>query len=89
MQSGRRQFGAYAVGYLPLLNTVDVFGRIGYAQVQLESSVVTAGDLSSSGAAYGAGAIWYVGPLDVRFEYTRYQIENEANAYMVSLGSRF
>jgi outer membrane immunogenic protein len=83
------EFGAFAVGYLPLLNTVDVFGRVGYTQVKLESSVATAGDLSSSGSAFGAGAIWYVGPLDVRFEYTRYQIENEADAYMMSLGSRF
>ncbi len=83
------EYGGYAVGYLPLLTTVDVFGRVGYARVQLESNVVVAGDMNSDGPAYGAGAIWYVGPLDVRFEYTRYKIDNEADSYMISLGSRF
>jgi hypothetical protein len=83
------EYGAFAVAYLPLVSTVDVFGRVGYAEVELESDVSTATSQGSSGAAFGAGAAWYVGPLDVRFEYTRYQVENDADAYMISIGSRF
>jgi outer membrane immunogenic protein len=83
------EYGAFAVGYLPVLDTVDLFARAGYAQVELESDVTTASSQGSSGAAFGAGGVWYVGPLDVRFEYTRYQTDNDADAYMISLGSRF
>ena len=84
-----REYGAFAVGYLPLMQTVDVFARAGYISVELESSTANAQDQDSSGAGYGLGAIWYVGPLDVRFEFTRYDVENTADAYMISLGSRF
>jgi hypothetical protein len=83
------QYGAYAVGYVPLAETIEVFGRVGYTQVQLDSTAVAAGDLSSTGVGYGAGAVWYVGPLDVRFEYTRYEVDNKADATMISIGSRF
>jgi hypothetical protein len=72
-----------------VLGTVDLFARAGYASVNLESTTATAQNQDSSGAAYGLGAIWYVGPLDVRFEYTRYDVDNTADAYMISLGSRF
>jgi outer membrane immunogenic protein len=84
------QFGGFGVAYLPLLDTVEVFGRAGAVEVQTESDL-WAGIRhdKSGGVGYGLGAIWYVGPLDVRFEYTHYQVNNDAAAYMISLGSRF
>ncbi len=84
-----REYGAYVVGFLPVLGTVDLFARAGYASVELESTTANAQDQDSSGAGYGGGAIWYVGPLDVRFEFTRYDVDNTADAYMISIGSRF
>jgi hypothetical protein len=84
-----REYGGFFVGFLPLVPTFEIFGRAGYIDAELESTSLTAASQSSSGAAFGAGAVWYVGPLDVRAEYTRYEVDNTADAYVISLGSRF
>jgi hypothetical protein len=85
----KEEFGLFAVAYLPLANTIDVFARAGYADVTVESTVGGGGSEGGSGSGLGLGGVWYVGPLDVRFEYTRYELDNTADAYMISLGSRF
>ena len=69
-------FGVFAVGKVPLA-VVDLFGRIGYADVTIEGSV---GGLSASedgsGMAYGAGINFNVLILRMRAEYTRYEIDD-------------
>ncbi len=69
-------FGAFLVGKAPL-GVVDVFGRIGYADVSIEGS---AGGISASedgsGMAYGAGINFNVLILRMRAEYTRYEIDD-------------
>lgn len=69
-------FGVFAVGKIPLA-VVDLFGRIGYADVSIEGS---AGGFSASedgsGMAYGAGINFNVLILRMRAEYTRYEIDD-------------
>jgi outer membrane immunogenic protein len=69
-------FGAFVVGKIPLA-VVDLFGRIGYADVNIEAE---AGGLSASedgsGMAYGAGINFNVLILRMRAEYTRYEIDD-------------
>lgn len=68
--------GVFAVGKVPLA-VVDLFGRIGYADLTIEGSV---GGLSASedgsGMAYGAGINFNVLVLRMRAEYTRYEIDD-------------
>lgn len=69
-------FGAFVVGKIPLA-VVDLFGRVGYADVSIEGS---AGGFSASedgsGMAYGAGINFNVLILRMRAEYTRYEIDD-------------
>jgi hypothetical protein len=69
-------FGVFAVGKAPL-GVVDLFGRIGYADVTIEGSV---GGFSASedgsGMAYGGGINFNVLILRMRAEYTRYEIDD-------------
>jgi outer membrane immunogenic protein len=69
-------FGAFVVGKVPLA-VVDLFGRIGYADVSIEAE---GGGFSASedgsGMAYGAGINFNVLILRMRAEYTRYEIDD-------------
>jgi hypothetical protein len=69
-------FGGFIVGKIPLA-VVDLFGRVGYADVSIEGS---AGGFSASedgsGMAYGAGINFNVLLLRMRAEYTRYEIDD-------------
>lgn len=69
-------YGAFIVGKAPL-GVIDVFGRIGYAEVNIEGS---AGGFSASedgsGMAFGAGVNFNVLILRMRAEYTRYEIDD-------------
>jgi hypothetical protein len=69
-------FGAFAVGKIPLA-VVDLFGRVGYADVSIEGSAggFTA-SADGSGLAYGAGVNFNVLILRMRAEYTRYEIDD-------------
>jgi outer membrane immunogenic protein len=69
-------FGAFLVGKIPLA-VVDLFGRVGYADVSIEGSAggFTASE-DGSGMAYGAGINFNVLILRMRAEYTRYEIDD-------------
>ena len=64
-------WGAYAVGTLPVSSSLDVFGRVGYQELNIDGRN-GAPDQDTSGAGYGAGVNWHVaGNLGIRGEYTR------------------
>jgi len=69
-------FGAFAVGKIPLA-VIDIFGRVGYADVSIEGS---AGGFSASedgsGMAYGGGINFNILLLRMRAEFTRYEIDD-------------
>lgn len=85
-----KEFGLFAVGFIPVSPEVNLFARAGYVDVEIEAS---AGGMSLSdgdnGTGYGAGLIWNLGMLDLRAEYTRYDVEGEANTFSVSVGGKF
>jgi outer membrane immunogenic protein len=67
------QFGAYAVGFLPISDNFELLGRVGYAQVEAEGSFggFTAG-VNDDGVAAGVGVQYGFSPnFGVRGEYTR------------------
>ena len=69
------EYGAFAVGWLPIPLVGDLFGRVGYADLQVEASAlgVTASD-GGSGLAYGGGFQFSNIPFTkLRLEYTRYE----------------
>jgi hypothetical protein len=70
-------FGAFVVGKVPLA-VVDLFGRVGYADVSIEADAGGLGSVSEdgSGMAYGAGVNFNFLILRMRAEYTRYEIDD-------------
>ncbi|MFW5661899.1 MAG: porin family protein [Oceanicaulis sp.] len=82
--------GAYLKAQYPLADAVSVFGRVGYTWVEAELEGFGSDD--SDGLGYGAGVEYaFAGPNAVRVEYTRYDLEDdaEADAYSVSYVRRF
>jgi opacity protein-like surface antigen len=86
------QYGVYGIGFLPVGETVELFGRVGYAQIDAEGSVgpFTAG-VEDEGVGFGGGAQWNFTPaLGVRAEYTRLEGEDDGvNAWGVSGAFKF
>lgn len=73
------QFGAYAIGFLPISNSFELLGRVGYATIDAEGTFggFTAG-VDDDGLAAGIGAQWAFTPsFGVRGEYTRYIADND------------
>jgi outer membrane immunogenic protein len=71
--------GVFGVGILPVAPNVDIFGRVGYGQIEASASVpgvsATADD---DGFAFGAGAQYMFTPkLGVRGDYTRLEGEDD------------
>lgn len=85
-----KEFGVFAVGFLPVSPDVNLFARAGYVDIEIEAS---AGGMSISdvdnGIGYGVGLIWDLGMIDLRAEYTRYDVEGEANTLSLSIGGKF
>jgi hypothetical protein len=74
--------GAYAVGRIPLGSNFGVHGRVGYANIELDTPLGAAED---DGVSYGAGASWQATPgLGIRADYTRFEGDDDADA--ISLG---
>lgn len=73
------EYGAFLVGTLPIpLLPVDLYGRVGYASMSFQNSAAggaLVNDVDGSGLAVGAGAELELLNLRLRFEYTRYEID--------------
>ncbi|MGE0595499.1 MAG: porin family protein [Hyphomonadaceae bacterium] len=67
------QYGAYAVGFLPVTSNLEVLGRVGWASIDAEGSFggFTAG-ASDDGLGLGVGAQYHVNDrFAIRGDYTR------------------
>lgn len=82
------QYGAYAVGYLPIMPNADLFARVGYAESNLKYKGVGGYSDTSESLNYGAGGQYFFdGQNGVRAEYTRQEASGHVapNADTVSL----
>lgn len=73
------QYGAYAVGYLPLTERVELLGRVGWATIDAQGTVgdFTAG-ADDDGVGVGVGAQYFVTDnFAIRGDYTRLAAESE------------
>lgn len=67
------QYGAYAVGFLPVTSNVELLGRVGWTSIDAEGSFggFTAG-AEDDGLGLGVGAQWHVNDrFAIRGDYTR------------------
>lgn len=81
-------YGVYAVGRLPVGQSFDVFGRVGYQQLEVDGSGPIA-DISDQGVGYGVGANWKLSNgFAVRGDFTRLE-GDDADADTFSLGGTF
>ena len=71
--------GVFGVGILPISQTVDVFGRVGYGQIEASGSVPgLSASADDDGFAYGAGAQVMLTPkFGLRGEYTRLEGDDD------------
>jgi outer membrane immunogenic protein len=77
--------GAYAVGILPVTQSLDLHARVGYQQSEVDTPL---GDIEDDGVGYGAGATWNVSPsFGIRGDWTRLEGDNDADA--ISVGGTF
>jgi hypothetical protein len=73
-----------AVGLLAL-PLVDLFARVGYARWESEQSQFGAQDRDGSDPTYGAGAQVRIGSFALRFEYERFDFDDDS-ADLMSIG---
>lgn len=79
-------YGVYGVGILPVSPSVDLFGRVGYQQVEVDG-VGPVADIDEDGVGYGAGASFRVSDrFGIRGEYTRLDTGEESDADTFSIG---
>ena len=74
------QFGAYAVGYLPLGESFNLLGRIGYGTATIEGSVPGLGsaDVDLNGVLVGLGGEYmFTKNMGVRGDYTRFEANDD------------
>lgn len=80
-------FGVFAVGKLPVSDSVDVFVRAGFASAEVDVGGTSG---SEDGAAYGAGLQAFFTENDgVRVDYTRYDFGGDGNVWSVSYVRKF
>ncbi|MGD2133892.1 MAG: outer membrane beta-barrel protein [Maricaulaceae bacterium] len=71
--------GIFARGGLPLNDQFEFIGRVGYARAEGN------GPGDDGGVALGAGGVWMLdGRNGLRFDYTRYDFGDDANAISVT-----
>jgi len=91
--SDGKAVAAYAVGFLPIpLPVVDVFGKIGLARYQLNSSAIFSARAGFEGYstdgtefAWGIGAQVHMSMVGARLEYERFNVPNTSGARVTSL----
>lgn len=71
--------GVFAVGILPVAPNLDVFGRVGYGQIEASASVPGfSASADEDGVAFGGGAQYMFTPkFGVRGDYTRLEGEDD------------
>lgn len=86
-----REAGVFAVGFLPLTPGFSLFARAGYVDFKLKAASSTAtASAGDTGTAFGGGLLFDL-PANtaLRAEYTRYDIDDSADAFAVSLSGKF
>lgn len=84
---------AYAVGYLPVSQNLELFARAGYGVTNIETTAAGAtSDRSSEGVSYGVGANWFIdGRNGVRGDWTRrdLDVDGDGDVWSLSYVRRF
>jgi opacity protein-like surface antigen len=77
-----KAYGVYGVGKLPLGDRFDIFGRVGYAYLEVSASALGFSETGDdNGLAYGVGVnFWFTKINGARLEYTRYQFDDDAES---------
>ncbi len=81
----------FAKAQYPVSEQFSVFARAGYAWAEFDASAagLTIKE-DDDGFAYGVGAEWaFSGPNAIRFDYTRYNFEGDANVWSIGYVRRF
>jgi opacity protein-like surface antigen len=90
--------GLYGKAEVPLTDRLDVYGRAGYAYVDLDASIQTPGgstlttvEDSEEGPAFGAGVSYdLTDKVYLKGDYTYYSFEDtDTNGVMVGVGYKF
>lgn len=90
----KNDFGAYAVGFLPVTPEIDVLARVGYGRTKFSASAATGGAASGSDNSWNVGVggqYHFDGKNGVRLDYT-YKDFNDgghANVWSVVYSRRF
>jgi len=72
------------------LGPVNVFGKFGYVDYDAEAVYLDASDSDNgSGTGYGVGLRFGLGPVELRGEYEIYDLDDEADVEMLSVGIAF
>jgi opacity protein-like surface antigen len=74
----KHSFAGYGVGYLPLTQQIELFGRLGYGTNRIRvSSPLGSASTSRESWNYGGGAQYNFDALNgVRAEFTRHDLDN-------------
>lgn len=79
--------GAYAVGTLPIGTSLDVHGRVGYNQLDIDRT--SGPDIDDGGLSYGAGVGWQATQnFGLRADWTRTETDG-GDADGLSVGGAF
>ena len=82
------EFAGYATATADINNNVALFGRVGYASLDVENSLGL--DLGDDGLAWGLGAkVFLDGVNGVRLDYTKYDFDNDTDVYAIAYVRRF
>jgi OOP family OmpA-OmpF porin len=82
-------FAAFAVGLIPV-PYVDLFAKVGAAQIDAETSGLPANfDDDTTEFAYGAGAQWRWRNLAVRAEYEKFDTDIIGDLDLISVGATY
>lgn len=91
-----RKFGAFGTVGTTLDNGLEVFGRVGVVSAELKvtgtasylgQSLSVSNKDSGTALAYGIGGKYYfTGPNGIRFDITKYEVGDEADATEIAVG---
>jgi opacity protein-like surface antigen len=87
----KHSIGAFAVGKMPVSPMVDLFGRVGYVNVELEASGAgtTVSD-DDSALAFGVGGQFALDDKNgIRVGYTNYDFDESADVFDVAYVRQF
>ena len=87
VSSDHTAWGAFAIGYLPLPPSLDIYGKLGFASWKSNTRLLF-GRISDNGidVAYGAGLQLRLGSFATRLEYEEFGVSNSNKLAFSSLG---